>query len=201
MNSLACRADATPSLLAVDEDPLVLTRLYEPEIGAVLWLREKEGWVDTLMDELCAQPLRASASGTINDMVAGLAAQVPLSIAGRDGLLADIALLSEMFAVLMDTAVLGTRLATLKGPMCPKWHTDRVVARMIVTFGAPGTEFAGQWSEQGLEAHPQQIICQAPAESVLILRGDLWPGCTGRGVWHRSPAACDNRLLITLDLL
>lgn len=185
------------SLLAAGNDPMVLTRIVEQDIGAVLWQRPPDDWADGLIAALSLMPLRFSASGSLSDLLRQVSQLVPMETPGRSELLADVEMITDMFGVLMGASSLGIRIATLDGPMCPKWHTDRVTARMMVSLGSAGTEFIDQWSDQPDE----QGRCQAAAHDVLMLRGDLWPGGGGRGVWHRSPACGHPRLLLTLDAL
>jgi hypothetical protein len=197
MSTVACRTASAVPILAAGDDPLVLTRIYEPDIGAALWQRPRESWINALMQSLPDQSLRYSVSGSVDEVVAQLHALVPKMVTGRDKLVADVALVTEMFAVLMDVPLVGVRVATLRGPMCPKWHTDRVVARMVMSLGASGTEFINGWHPEPVE----QALCQAGDRDVLILRGDLWPGDGGKGVWHRSPANDYFRLLLTVDAM
>jgi hypothetical protein len=48
-----------------------------------------------------------------------------------------VALLTD----LLDCSNVGVRVATLDGPMCPKFHTDMVPCRLLITLEGPGTEW------------------------------------------------------------
>lgn len=82
--------------------------------------------------------------------------------------------------------------------MCRRFHTDINEARLLYTLTGPGTEFldmdpprdqdANEWAE----AHPQRIR-KAPAGSLLLIKGALWPSDARSqdrqhgAAWHRSP--------------
>ena len=48
---------------------------------------------------------------------------------------------SQMFGELMGCPQIGVRLATLRSPMCPRFHVDQIPCRMIITLVGTGTEW------------------------------------------------------------
>jgi hypothetical protein len=104
----------------------------------------------------------------------------------------------------------GVRLHVLPDTMCPRFHTDRVPARLLVTYAGRGTE----WLPENLVTRPGQSgplpdqsvsevdIEVLPAGGVSLLKGESWVGNEGRGLVHRSPApGTSPRLVLGLDWL
>ncbi|AEG00203.1 DUF1826 domain-containing protein [Methylomonas methanica] len=143
------------------------------------------------------------------------AAQVP---AYQDWL-ADVEMLVSAFCELFGRREAGLRLRTLDKAMCPRFHVDRVPARMICSYGGIGTEWLPEYAldraklgvggrglpdaESGLIADPTAIR-QMPAYAVGLMKGENWEGNEGHGLVHRSPqptAVQSRRLIMTLDVV
>ncbi len=60
---------------------------------------------------------------------------------GRQLLVQDLALLTEIFCDLLGSPAVGLRRARIENAMCPKWHIDRVPIRLLCTYEGPGTEW------------------------------------------------------------
>nr|WP_225587863.1 DUF1826 domain-containing protein [Methylomonas fluvii] len=133
--------------------------------------------------------------------------------------LADIKLLATAFCELFELKQTGLRLRTLKTAMCPRFHVDRVPARMICSYGGIGTEWLPEYAldrrklgmgsggledaQSGLIAD-QTAIRRMPAYAVGLMKGEAWEGNEGQGFVHRSPtpmAVQPRRLVLTLDML
>ncbi len=143
------------------------------------------------------------------------AAQLP----GYQDWLADVTMLASAFCELFERREVGLRLRTLDKAMCPRFHVDRVPARMICSYGGIGTEWLPEYAVNrrklglggcgvpddvsGLIADPTAIR-QMPAYAVGLMKGENWEGNEGCGLVHRSPkptAVQPRRLLLTLDML
>jgi hypothetical protein len=140
-------------------------------------------------------------------------------IEGYQDWVEDVALLSEAFCELLGCQQTGLRLRTLKTPMCPRFHVDRVPARMICSYGGIGTEWLPEYAldrrKLGMNSRSQPdtvsglivddtAIRQMPAYAVGLMKGESWEGNEGFGLVHRSPtptAVQPRRLLLTLDML
>jgi hypothetical protein len=117
--------------------------------------------------------------------------------------------LARMFAELFETNHLGARLTLSPSPMCPRFHVDRVVCRLVVSFSGPGSEFLAdedvRRSSLGAKddsvERPGTPIHRLKTGEVGLLKGESWPRNAGRGIVHRSPAGQERRLVMTLDLL
>lgn len=150
----------------------------------------------------------------VTDLAEQLCAHLPEGEA-RAFLQADIARCLQAFRGLVESTFLAS-LGIIAQTQCPKFHADRVTLRMLVTYVGPGTEWledahvrreALGRADADLEAANQRIQCcpeglhRAQTGDVLLLKGECWPGNTGRGAVHRSPrlAAGDERLVLTLS--
>jgi len=140
-------------------------------------------------------------------------------MAGYQAWLDDVSMLALAYCDLLDRVEVGLRLRMLNNAMCPRFHVDRVPARMICSYGGIGTEWlpehAVDRSKLGLGAKGQAddisglivdrtAIRSMPAYAVGLMKGENWEGNENRGLVHRSPtptAAQPRRLLLTLDML
>lgn len=131
----------------------------------------------------------------------------------------DVSLLVSAFSELFECREVGMRLYTLEKAMCPRFHVDRVPARLICSYGGIGTEWLPEYAldrnklgmgGRGLtDAESGMItdltaIRQMPAYAVGLMKGESWEGNEGQGLVHRSPqptALQPRRLLLTLDML
>lgn len=117
--------------------------------------------------------------------------------------------LVRLFADLFEAERLGVRLTLADKPMCPRFHVDDVVCRLVVTLVGRGSEFLSEpdvrrkllgAKESPVEREGATIHQLAPLE-VGLFKGEAWPDNKGRGIVHRSPAGSDRRLVMTVDLL
>lgn len=131
----------------------------------------------------------------------------------------DVVLLSEAFCELFGRRHAGLRLRGLDKAMCPRFHVDRVPARMVCSYGGIGTEWLPEYAMdrsklgmggRGLPDDQSGLIVdrtairQMPAYAVGLMKGSSWEGNEGHGLAHRSPtptAVQPRRLLLTLDML
>lgn len=142
-----------------------------------------------------------------------------LGAQARDPLVAELNFLTWLTAdLLLDDiqaaadAEIGVRLSVADGPQCPRFHVDRVHARVVTTWLGVGTEWLEngdcdrRWlgtpgttdAESGLILHPARIG-QAPEQAIVVLKGEAWPGFAGRGAVHRSPAYFESRVMVTME--
>jgi len=200
---------------AIADDPLGLTRIFDPEIQLAQWRRPADAviadWLDEHAGNLSSGLRQTLAPGQRPDLGRLQAG------AGREALAADIALLAEILGELLDAATIGFRLEVVGKAMCPRLHVDRVGIRLLCTYRGPGTEwvedasvdrrFLGAASgaqpdeSSGLLLAGQRIEA-IPPFAVALLKGSLWQGNDGRGIVHRSPALASNeapRVLLAMD--
>lgn len=117
--------------------------------------------------------------------------------------------LVRLFGDLFEAERLGVRLTLSSGPMCPRFHVDDVVCRLVLTLAGSGSEFLSEADvrRKSLGARPSNVeregatIHQLAPLEVGLFKGEAWPGTRGRGIVHRSPAGSGRRLVMTVDLL
>lgn len=203
------------SSCAIADDPLGLTRIFDPEIQLAQWRRPAEPdiakWLDEHASDLGSGLRQTLAPVQIPDL-----GRLPAG-AGREALAADIALLAEILGELVDAETIGFRLEMVGKAMCPRLHVDRVGIRLLCTYRGPGTEWVedasvdrrflgaasgGQPDEMSGLLPVGHHIEGIPPFAVALLKGSLWQGNDGRGIVHRSPAVAPRaapRILLAMD--
>jgi len=223
MSSLAINHKAiSPSLRAGhflgDDQPAVLSDIYQEDCNIVAWRRELSPQIQT----------------TVNDfLVSNSGFQVQMSLSPEDAfthvhqalggselmspLSKNIAELVDMFCCLFDLDKAGLRLTALDKAMCPRFHVDRVLCRLVTTYQGSATEWlphniidrsklghgsGGKSDDQSGLFSKQDDIQQLKSGDVALLKGEAWKGNEGAGLVHRSPsmAVGEQRLLLTLDI-
>lgn len=171
----------------ISTDCSALTHIYQDDCNLAVWQRQdpladNSDWLKTIAS------LRFTAK--VDDVPAVLHKHLP-NHEDKARLSEDIWLLADMYSCLFDVNELGVRLQPLDRAMCPKFHCDRVPARLITTYGGQGTEFL------------HQPVQQINAGDVALLKGTAWEGNEENGVIHRSPQITSDefRLVLTLDLV
>lgn len=117
-----------------------------------------------------------------------------------DALTQDLERLAQIFEAVHDEPRYTATLAVVRGNECSKLHVDHVKLRLICTYTGPGTEWLPNESvDRAAMGHPHEDVARANAciqrgelqrarpGEVLLLKGEAWPGNTGRGAVHRSP--------------
>jgi len=115
---------------------------------------------------------------------------------------------SEVFGELMKCSQIGVRLATLRSPMCPRFHVDQIPCRMIITLAGMGTEWIPNkgvnWSDfsdlssDKAPLNDSGTVQQLETGNWSILKGGAWARGY-QGLVHRSPHDYAERLLLSLD--
>jgi hypothetical protein len=130
----------------------------------------------------------------------------------------EVFLLIDVFARLFYSDIVGVRITPLFTAMCPRFHTDNIACRMIVTYGGLGTEWLLESNldrrSLGLPAksnddhelgvfREQQSIQQLATQQVALLKESAWEGNEANALAHRSPLLAPGpaRLLLTVDIV
>lgn len=197
------------TLIDIHSDPSALTRIYDDNVNLAIWNRRLEDEVTRFSKILSAEfnRFQLRCSGHLPSIEKQLDSRLP-NIIGKKDFVEDVVLLSDMFSELLDIKEMGVRLAVLTKAMCPKFHVDRVPARLVTTYWGAGTEWMDNFytrrNEEGrvvvLESAPINQLCTG---QVGLMKGEMWEGNEGRGLVHRSPSATEfePRLVLTLDCM
>lgn len=196
-----------------------LVRLFDDDVSVVVLRRPRPlglgAWLDALAASERSLQARVAEPSTLEATLDSMVDAFPADEA-RDALRADLAQLAEIYRELLGVERLGLRLNVFAEDMCPRFHVDRILARLIRTYAGPGTEYldAADADRARLGAHDgdpevsaiaggdRALVRHVPTFSVALLKGDAWPGNSGRGVVHRSHSVAarnEQRILFTID--
>lgn len=207
----------------ISDDVADLVRLYEPGIELVSIERPERSDLNHSAQRCIEAKIPLSARGVfvVGDRESFAAATQGLraSDGSVDVLLDDVYWCAEVFGELLGCSSVGFRLQTLREPMCPKFHVDRIPCRLLVTYGGPGTEWIPDpWVDRssvgGFESDNYPIRqgghhSSLASEALSILKGATWTQSTAArgspepaiapGVVHRSPQTTQGRILLSFD--
>lgn len=213
---------------AIDQNPDVLTRIYDDAVSIAIWQRQLQQDVQTYLAELLrkSKNIALKLSGSPEQLMEEIQRVFPPALISEQhsrvsaaAFHADIHQVLDMFTCLFDAKVIGLRINTLEHAMCPRFHTDNVTVRLITTYHGLGTEWlpdqlvdrralgtalASEISRPGAIVGDEQFIQQIGEGDVALLKGELWESNEGRGIVHRSPAVTSQqpkRLIMTCDLI
>jgi hypothetical protein len=121
---------------------------------------------------------------------------------------AEITAAVDILADLLGCTAAGIRIRTLRGPMCPRFHADRVPCRLLIAVAGSGTEWIpgddvdpvllADRASDAVPIKPGGAIGTLHTGSWSLLKGSEWSD-RFRGVVHRSPEQNAARLLVSLD--
>lgn len=200
-----------------------LASIYDPAIHLAVAQRQPDPALAPFVAEVLARHCLPSAELVVG-REARLTEQLPAALGGYvkavsalpgyTAFCSDLELLIAIFTELFELDGAGMRIATLHGPMCPRFHVDHLPCRLITTYGGRGTEWlpeevvdrqllgcadlplrhpeAGDGSTRALEPW-----------AIGLFRGEGWLGGSVGGIVHRSPHIQPEqpRLLVTLDFV
>jgi hypothetical protein len=129
-----------------------------------------------------------------------------------DYLINDIHQLTTMYADLFELENVGLRLELVNKTVCPYFHIDKVVSRLVTTYIGPATEWLTEenTNREALQKRQyadivknEQLIEKARIGDVMLFKGESWENRHVEPIVHRSPACPSHqrRLLLTLDML
>jgi len=198
------RAKVHPAAIGVAaaDRPEDLQVFIEPGCAAAIWRRQLSPdfgvWIDGLDPANLPQGRIILQPDAVSSAVTELCeiAQTPKG-AERDKLIADIGVLADIFADLMQARYLRLRLQPVTSNACRKFHIDAITARLVCTYRGPGTQYG--ISSDGQD--PARVF-SVPTGAPILLRGTLWPANPPSGLLHRSPpieGTGETRLVLVLD--
>jgi len=183
-------------------DPDILDDIHLPSVAASIWTRVAEprfqSWIDGLPVEKLPRlktvlPIHLAEAAVLSACEAAGTPAGP----EQDMLAGDVGALALMVAKTLRVEQVRLRLDVSDDTMCPKFHTDNVLARLLCSYRGPGTDYV----PEGAEDDPGRIR-QVRTGAVALFRGGRWPDEERTGLLHRSPAVPQEigaRLLLVID--
>ena len=193
----------------------VLRDIREPGINLCLWQRSVNRAVSSELSSLRATHLPdmrcCTSSASFDDDVNALLQQQDLDPMAFENWRIDLRLLADVFFSLSEDRDVSLRLEMKDGDGCRRFHVDRMHLRLLCTYHGPGTLWltdaqVDRAAQENGEPNDKIIRFGEPSYFetfwVGIMKGDAYPGNTGRGLVHRSPPIAGsgrNRVLFCLD--
>ena len=188
-----------------------LSDIYAPDVELVSVARPDKQKIEMLgqrvLDAGCHVEVRWQQSESATETQ--LATLAPAL--GRDLINAvdnEILLACETLELLLGCSHIGIRLATLRTPMCPRFHVDQVPCRMLTTLCGLGTQWiAGNDVDWDLFATRDDrtppvsngsAVSNLPSGHWSLLKGGTWDDHYS-GVVHRSPQQTKPRIFLCID--
>lgn len=197
-------------------EPLVLSDIFDAGKSVVVWKRPN----NTLIQGYFSAAFKALGMGvrgvfSMASLKKELAPLLPDSD-GKQAVIDDIFLLSDMLTTLFDCDSVGVRLVPLSAAMCPSFHVDNIPVRLVNTYLGEGTQWlpqevivsqdavgvSGSFKKNRLgQYYKESDVHQMRAFDVGLLKGKAWQGHEEFAAVHRScPVEVDDkRVLLTLD--
>ena len=193
----------------------MLHRILEPEVNLVLWQRSPSSSIARELASLEASDLpdvrcptsQASFDTDVNELLQ----QRGLDPTVFEDWRGDMHRLASFYFAVSGEREVTLRLVTTDDDDCRRFHFDRTHLRLLCTYRGPGTEWLPDEQvdrEAQRTGSPNDAIIRFGEPSVFqpfwagILKGDAFPGNTGHGLIHRSPAIAatgQTRVLFCLD--
>ena len=196
----------------IRQDIECLTEIFDEAVNLAIWQRPANPVIERFAQAYTQQSGSAQrfVSVTAGEQAGDILPEWAKSLPGADVWLNDVEEVIDIFHCLFEPAAVGVRLHTLSGTMCPRFHVDRVPARLLITYCGRGTEWLPEAcvSRNSAEGRlPEQQVTESdineiPLNAIALLKGELWEGNEGRGLIHRSPDPKGTpRLVLGLDWL
>ncbi|MCB1744705.1 MAG: DUF1826 domain-containing protein [Gammaproteobacteria bacterium] len=205
-------SNAMGDLAAIHEPDVELVSIERPQCTGL------EALAKALDQRRRALQLRVQLQADQDPAELLAAALAESSLPGQDELGEELRLLSGVLYELLGCRGVGLRLLTLRQPMCPRFHVDRIPCRLLVTWGGPATEYVPDrflerplLASKRLPLRPGGQVRRLQPNAISLLKGSLWASSETadgdvdrrprrcQGVAHRSPTVPDHRLLLSMD--
>ncbi len=209
--------DEMPCVAVFGSTLRTLSEIYRHDVNLAVLERELPARVANYAESLCMQQGRISCVRmlSLREIVPALSEHLP-SHADVEPFIQDLEEVASMLGCLFGTDTLGLRLQSVEHAPCPRFHTDKLACRLLLTYRGPGTQWLDednldrQWlgpiraGDDGMRmCVDARRINEIACGSIALCKGEGWEGNEGRGLVHRSPPplADSKRLVLTMDLV
>ena len=205
MATLLLSDTTLPDHVRASDRPSILSSVLMPQVTLAIWNRGDTApaapslEVLATIDDICLTAPVATLSASVR--VAMTDAGYPAAIVAALG--ADIAMLADRLARLLDRDAVSVRLEVVETDACRRFHADYVSVRLICTYAGTGTQWLDDRSAALLRdgvAPGEAAIRHLGTGDVGLFKGREWAG--DRAIIHRSPPIAgtgERRLLLVID--
>ena len=184
------------------KDFTILNTIGDEGVAAAIWQRSLSPDLTAWLDALPARKFPEMRETVhLKQMENTLQAACERSGLERSpfqaALVEDVAFLSRAFAKLMGGDFVRIRLETASRTTCPKFHIDKVKARLLCTYRGAGTQYV-----RDIHADIASRYRQVNTGDVALLRGLDFPAPESCTLLHRSPMVQEGdptRFLLVID--
>jgi len=200
------------SHLHADLHPSILADIYKEHCNLAAWQRTLDEAVKTDIKQLLSHKALFNYRTVITPTEITNWLKKEWANLNCDNLINDIQNLVSMYADLFDAEKIGLRLELVNKTVCPYFHVDKVISRLVTTYHGPATQWLTEANTNRTalkERHYQDIVInqqqlrQADIGDVMLFKGESWQDSMVEPIVHRSPECPSHqrRLLLTLDMI
>ena len=190
--------------------PETLTSIFLDDVNLAIWERKLSDEIEEFANSFAEASneqdyfLIVEGKKPVGNVLPNWATQ----LTGYQEWQEDLESIVEMYRCLFEPEAVGIRLHVLRSTMCPRFHVDRVPARLLVTYAGRGTEWLPEEALNrtlGTAKLPDQFADESairviPKGAISILKGTAWEGNEDQAIAHRSPDPLSTpRLVLGLD--
>lgn len=213
MQRYALKADSiTADHVRLDFHASVLADIYQGHINLAAWQRQLNSDIHADIKQLLSNKALFNYRVVISPEEVEQWLKKEWTDTTCKALIQDIHQLTAMFADLFELEKVGLRLELVNKTVCPYFHVDKVIGRLVTTYFGPTTEWLPETNtnRDALEQREYSSIMRDEAElqhatvgDVMLFKGESWPDRGVESIVHRSPECPSHqrRLLLTLDML
>jgi hypothetical protein len=194
------------------DDPSLLADIYQKQVQLINWQRVLTDSVSNDIKQLLADKHNFTYRIILAPYQVAQWLQEQWGNTHYIHLARDIEMLAILYADLFETAQVGLRFELVDKTLCPLFHVDKVLCRLVTTYSGSTTEWLedDNTNRQALvdRQHDKTVvdtgkINHVSVGDVLLFKGQSWSDQAGEGVVHRSPLASpeQRRLILTLDII
>jgi len=194
------------------EDPVLLADIYREPVQLINWQRQLDASVESDIKQLLTDKDSFTYRIILPPSQVAQWLNDQWGVGRYEHLARDVEMLTTLYADLFETAQIGLRLELVNKTLCPFFHVDKVLCRLVSTYSGRTTEWLEedntdrqalvdrQYNKTVIDA---EKINRVSIGDVLLFKGQSWSDQTGEGVVHRSPLADpeQRRLILTLDIV
>jgi len=193
-------------------DAVSLADIYQENVQLINWQRQLAPSVKQDIEQLLADKQHFTYRIILPPYQVAQWLQEQWGESQYSHLAHDVEMLATLYADLFEIAEVGLRFELVDKTLCPLFHVDKVLCRLVTTYSGLTTEWLedGNTDRQALvdRQYDKTVIDadkinRVSVGDVLLFKGQSWSAHTGDGVVHRSPLASSDqrRLILTLDII